>query len=693
MPIYENRILPLSTPLRVLWIAAILCAMALLARLLVQFFIESWWCSRALLILGAGAASVLVCFCVLDARQVKLRQLDGSTVTFTAQVLACDNMDYGSKYLVQVSGQGQLPYAVQGRLYSYEEPAAEEGDILCVTARLDTTIENYDRSRGIFFYAFAQDGTLVRTEEHQTVRARLLQAAQKLYRAPVLGMVEGVLFGERRNIDETFEQLLEQSGLVHILSVSGIHISMLGAFCQKLCSRFRKMRRFAGLMALVPVWGYIALASFSPSAVRAGVMATLGTLAVLLHREPDALSALGIGAMAIVAVSPYSLYSVSFALSFWITLGILLCTRPLTQVLEQLRPIAFLIGRAGRFEKVCHNLSSTVAASIAATIFSLPLMLCYFQSAAVWSVLSAVIALWAVSPLMLLSMASLGLELLFEMTALAPALWLAKAVAGLAGLFARWILLCGKAVSQLPGAMFYSDSIPVALWGFLTAGLLAFSLYRFSQCSLAQRRLRLRCFAACAAFCFFCVQGCGLIARQGVLYLYQTDGALILTRDGQGAVIGEIESDYRAEQILTLLRCQGVCSLEVYYNSAETERGNSGADLLLSALPVKTVVAPQTGAFYAHLKAASGQAKWIEPQGVSISMLGSVTLRETQEGTELSVFGKRMLKTTHKYGIIEGYSAVFSQTGAFIQEEKGLGAFWSLWGGRAVKVSDQSFFS
>lgn len=140
-----------------------------------------------------------------------------------------------------------------------------------------------------------------------------------------MGMVEGVLFGEREEIDRHFAQMLEDAGLVHILSVSGIHISLLASFCNGVFSRGEdNLRRFTGLLALLPVWGYIALAQFAPSAVRAGLMATLSAVGLLLHRERDALSALAVSAVAIVAFSPFSLYSVSFQLSFWVTLGILL---------------------------------------------------------------------------------------------------------------------------------------------------------------------------------------------------------------------------------------------------------------------------------------------------------------------------------------------------------------------------------
>lgn len=69
-------------------------------------------------------------------------------------------------------GQGALPSGLKGRVYSFEEPAADEGDRMELTARLQTEIENDDRSRSIFFYAFTEEGTLApHTEASNRPRA------------------------------------------------------------------------------------------------------------------------------------------------------------------------------------------------------------------------------------------------------------------------------------------------------------------------------------------------------------------------------------------------------------------------------------------------------------------------------------------------------------------------------------------
>lgn len=691
IPLYEGWMLPQPTAWdRMICLFILLAALLLVGNLAAILCHEKgWWYRRLTLVLLSAGAAMPAVFCSLERVLPAVRAADGQETALRVEVLECDVMDYGSKYLVRTVGQGALPSGLKGRVYSFEEPAADEGDWMELTAQLETKIENYDRSRSIFFYAFSEPGSLRRTQERQTVRGRMLAAADSLYDAPVLGMVEGVLFGERENIDQRFEQMLEDAGLVHILSVSGIHISLLAAFFTGIFSREESnRRRFTGLVAMVPVWGYIALAQFTPSAVRAGLMATLAAVGLLLRRERDALSALAVSAMAIVAYSPFSLYSVSFQLSFWVTLGILLCTSPLTQMIEQLRPVAFLLGRAGMLSRQVQGVCTTVAASIAAAVFSLPLMLFYFQSAAVWSVLSAVLALWAVSPLMILSICSILFKLLFDAAGLTVFLLAAKTLAGVAGLCARWILLCSKAVSLLPGALFYSDELPVMLCGVVLVALLLLAVRGFGKLTGVQRRRRGACLLACSVLCLSMVQLGSLLAAQGVLHIFTTGNALVLIRDGQGAVVGNIASDYEAQEIETLLRCHRVQGLEALYCTAEDTDDSEGIDLLLQAFPTKAVIAPQEGSFSAHIQRALGEQPVFEPEGIRMQLLGGVELQPVADGVEILAGEKKLLKTGQNYAIIkqEAYDAVLSPNGIWLREGQGMGVFDTLQPNPVLKI-------
>lgn len=166
----------------------------------------------------------------------------------------------------------------------------------------------------------------------------------------------------------------------------------------------------------------------------------------------------------------------------------------------------------------------------------------------------------------------------------------------------------------------------------------------------------------------------------------------MLTRDGQGAVIGNIASDYEAGEIETILRCQRVRSLEALCCTAEDTGDSQGIDLLLQAFPAKVVAAPQQGSFSAHIRRAVGEQEVLDPEGLQLELLGGVTLRQTADGVEILAGEKKLLKTGQNYAIIkqEACDAVLSPNGIWLREGPGMGVFDTLQQNPVLKIEWQA---
>lgn len=604
------------------------------------------------LIALSAAAALTTNFYAMEKTAACVKHFEGEP-TIEAQVLEWEVTDYGCKYLIRTADNSDLPKGLKARLYSFEEPVADVGDIIGFTAPIVTEIGNYDRGRNIFFYVFAGANPIDLMQEKRTLRSQIMEETRMLYHAPVLGIVEGVLFGEKGNLEQPFQAMLHNVGLLHILAVSGIHITLVAAFCTRLFTKLGIPERFAGLFSLLPVWGYISLAQFSPSAVRAGIMTSLYVLGTLLHRDRDSLSAWSAAVIFILADAPFSLYSVSFQFSFWITLGVILCANPLTWLLCHTRPIRYVMGRCGvRTEKWIRSGCAVAAMSIVASVFSAPLMLYYYHAAAVWSVLAAVLSLWAVMPLMIFSVVSILLGFLYHALNWSILLAAAKAAAGIAGIFARWILLVSKGISMIPKVLFYSHSVVDLLCSVVCILLLLLLVYRFGKITTKARRIRARCWIYASVFLICMSQAAQLWANQGVLNIFVTENATILTRDGQGAVVGDIVSGYEADEIASILHCEGVEKLELLFCDSKDTDESAGIDLLLTEFPAKVVAVPQ-GQFYEHIKKAANGREIVSPEGISAQLLGGVTIQQTQEETSLFVKEKKLLKNGQNYAIME----------------------------------------
>ena len=272
-------------------------------------------------------------------------------------------------------------------------------------------------------------------------------------------------------------------------------------------------------------------------------MATLAGLGWVLGRERDGLSSLAVAACLLLLVSPYLLYSLSFLLSFWITFGLLLCAPGLSRLWEQSAFGAALIGRRGT-PRFLHTFSNTACLSLAAGIFGMPVLLYHFHALSVWSVLAALLSLWAVPWVMLFGLLSLAAMLLYQSVGAGLFLLAARVLAGLAGLFARCILLVGKTVSRLPSAVVSSNRLWLLAVTLLIALGLALTLHGFERMSRHRLRQRVGCWLAVSLLCLFSGQTVQLLGQHRALYLYQTENALVLVRDRQAALVGDVCSEW-----------------------------------------------------------------------------------------------------------------------------------------------------
>lgn len=137
-------------------------------------------------------------------------------------------------------------------------------------------------------------------------------------------VARALVIGDKRGIDDLLYGNIQASGLAHVLSVSGLHITALATAVYWL---FRKLG-INPKIALAVVLGvgifYVALCDFVPPAVRALVMTAVFNFGSAFGLKSDGLSALSFAAAVIMLFSPFSLMHVGFLLSVFSLLGIML---------------------------------------------------------------------------------------------------------------------------------------------------------------------------------------------------------------------------------------------------------------------------------------------------------------------------------------------------------------------------------
>lgn len=186
-------------------------------------------------------------------------------------------------------------------------------------------------------------------------------------------LMAGLLLGSRSDLPGDVSQAFRESGVFHLLAVSGGNVAMILIPFLALLRRIGFRRRWAAAGGIPLVAFFILLTGSTPSVLRAGLMAILMLLGDLLGRERDALNTLGASVLLLLMASPRLLFDVGFQLSVAATLGILLLTRPLQNWMAPWFQSAF-------GQQVGHWVAEGLAVTFAAQLMVEPLCLYYFGS-------------------------------------------------------------------------------------------------------------------------------------------------------------------------------------------------------------------------------------------------------------------------------------------------------------------------
>lgn len=139
-------------------------------------------------------------------------------------------------------------------------------------------------------------------------------------------LAAALLVGERNGISDEAEEALRQSGLAHILAISGLHMALVagGTYAAMLALLaafpFLALRvpihRVAALGALVVALGYLVLSGASVATVRAFIMIALVFLGLLVGRRGLTMHSAAIAGLVILTIAPESLLEPGFQMSF-----------------------------------------------------------------------------------------------------------------------------------------------------------------------------------------------------------------------------------------------------------------------------------------------------------------------------------------------------------------------------------------
>ena len=195
-------------------------------------------------------------------------------------------------------------------------------------------------------------------------------------------LLAALCLGCRQEITSDTKELFQNTGTIHILAISGLHIGAIFAFFLCLLRLFHFKSRKSRLILIPLIWFVACITGLSPSACRAATILSFITIGEVFKQETIPLNAIAAAAFFSLLINPELLYSVSFQMSYAAYTGIILI---------------YPLMRIKKMHKFFRPLYTLLCISFSAQVMTLPIMAYYFHSISLNSIFINLIAVPAAS--------------------------------------------------------------------------------------------------------------------------------------------------------------------------------------------------------------------------------------------------------------------------------------------------------
>ncbi|WP_312751951.1 ComEC/Rec2 family competence protein [Epilithonimonas hominis] len=237
--------------------------------------------------------------------------------------------------------------------------------------------KKYLARQRVYFQAYLPNDIL-KTEKQSTsfgdkIKQKRLDVLNKINHSSLSPRIQeflkGIILADRTEMDSETVKDFNQTGLVHLLAISGSHMVIIFWIVLSILNQIIpfKKRRFSIILSILIIWVFAIFIDFGSSVMRSCLMISCYYIMILLQRKSDLLHSLALSAFILLIFDSNQLFDVGFQLSYVAVLGIYWLTNPIKNLFR--KPMF-------KAEKVFYEIS---AMTFAAQIATLPLAIYYFH--------------------------------------------------------------------------------------------------------------------------------------------------------------------------------------------------------------------------------------------------------------------------------------------------------------------------
>lgn len=508
--------------------------------------------------------------------------LDGVCAQVRATVIDEPSYDSGKfTYTMRaqsISGEGLSGFKFE--IVSYKELGLQEFDIAEGKLTFYKTGMTDSYGDGIFIRAYvnASDELLIsqgkRTLYYYAIAARkaVRNVVSGLFSTDEGGLIISVLIGDRSGLSDSALSFVRSSGISHITVISGLHMSILTSIALSALHLIFRSYQIASAVTLPFVLGIMATSGFSPSVTRAGITCIIFLAGNMLYKRANGLNSLSVAVLLQCLFNPFVICSLSFLLSVFSTLGILLLEPGIKRQLARILPCRIAL---------VHYSVSAASLSLSAQFMTLPIVIINFgyitPLAAVMNVLVGV-------PVVLLVCLSAAGAILLVSGIFG---YIGEFLLMLAGLDAKLILFAAKITSKPDFSSVYITSFSALISCAVICCVLLICIG-----TSFRRKVRFIALLLSLAIAFGTLCYAAFDVGTVTITAYGTDsGSAVLFSDGKSRLlIGSGNRTYAANSIAYDLRSDGTDGVDMIILPLDCDYYSRGATTLLRKIAANKIV-------------------------------------------------------------------------------------------------------
>ena len=201
------------------------------------------------------------------------------------------------------------------------------------------------------------------------------------------GSLSAMVLGDKRGLDEEIKELYQENSISHLLSISGLHISLLGGAVFLFLRRLKVSFSFPLITSSIILIIYGAFTGFSVSTSRAVVMMSVLFISFVIGKSYDLPSGLALAALILIVMNHRVIYQSGFLLSFFAVIGIFYIMPELLYIFK-----VDIYHKRGII-KGLHLLLASIISSISVLLATLPIVLNNFYEVSLTGILLNIIVI------------------------------------------------------------------------------------------------------------------------------------------------------------------------------------------------------------------------------------------------------------------------------------------------------------